>query len=359
MFNSVALYNQCFSAQWGGGINYHLALAAAFSDWSCKQIEVEFPTSMNFEELRSKLPQGLNRGHWKHQSEGKRIPLLSEFLAAWADRRFDCVIRHGNSIPRYTFQANAFLQVDFPRQKQLDWKQKVRLNAYRGIFCNSNFTAKYIQHYWGKQAMVLYPPVEAIPSRNKKNIILSTGRFVRPGAGRSKRQDAMIDLFIEQEDQWEGWELHLAGYIQDLDYQKELLEKAKGHRIVFHFNALRPELESLIGEAKLYWHAVGLGLKEEDEPLAMEHFGISTVEAMSAGAVPVVIAEGGQKEIVQHGGNGFLWSNISEWKAQTNSLIADETKLEAMAKAAQLRAEYFSFQAFKNRLNHYLSHEKT
>ena len=50
--------------------------------------------------------------------------------------------------------------------------------------------------------------------------------------------------------------------------------------------------------AKIYWHASGFGEDLETHPEKAEHFGITTVEAMINGLVPIVIDAGGQKEIV-------------------------------------------------------------
>ena len=58
------------------------------------------------------------------------------------------------------------------------------------------------------------------------------------------------------------------------------------------------------------WQASGCSENHKPEPEKFEHFGISIVEAMAAECVPVVIAKGGQPEIVQHGKNGLLWSNL-------------------------------------------------
>ena len=61
-----------------------------------------------------------------------------------------------------------------------------------------------------------------------------------------------------------------------------------------------------------FWHGAGLG---EQNPVLLEHFGLVTVEAMAAGCVPVVVASGGQTEIVQHGVNGYLWTKLEEARA--------------------------------------------
>ncbi len=60
----------------------------------------------------------------------------------------------------------------------------------------------------------------------------------------------------------------------------------------------------------------------------MEHFGITTGEAMSAGCVPVVINKGGQPEIVRDGVDGFVWNDSRELKEITLKLITDEYLLK-------------------------------
>jgi len=46
--------------------------------------------------------------------------------------------------------------------------------------------------------------------------------------------------------------------------------------------------------------------------VSLEHFGITTVEAMAAGCVPLVYDSGGQAEIVSSGYNGYrLFATLS------------------------------------------------
>src|SRR5262249_31745169 len=80
-----------------------------------------------------------------------------------------------------------------------------------------------------------------------------------------------------------------------------------------------------------------------------EHFGIVTVEAMAAGCVPVVVNKGGQREIVQHGVNGFLWNTLEELKGYTQLLARDEPLWARLSDAARLRARDFSREGFRRR----------
>jgi glycosyltransferase involved in cell wall biosynthesis len=106
------------------------------------------------------------------------------------------------------------------------------------------------------------------------------------------------------------------------------------------------ELRSLYERASIFWHAAGYGEDQNTRPIFVEHFGISTVEAMAAGCVPVVINKGGQREIVEHGVSGFLWETLDELKNYTTRLINDDGLRAKMAQAARQRAQMFSREKF-------------
>ena len=60
------------------------------------------------------------------------------------------------------------------------WKRSV--DKVDLFLCNSNFTRKHILERWGKDAVVVYPPVDVEdfkPSQTKKDVVVSIGRFVQ------------------------------------------------------------------------------------------------------------------------------------------------------------------------------------
>ena len=121
----------------------------------------------------------------------------------------------------------------------------------------------------------------------------------------------MINAFKEMVTKGlKDWKFVLAVSVQKKDETEfEVMQKAaKGFPIEFLVNKSNDELWDIYSKAKIYWHASGFGEDLEKNPEYAEHFGISTVEAMGAGAVPVVINAGGQTEIVADGENGFLWN---------------------------------------------------
>ena len=85
-------------------------------------------------------------------------------------------------------------------------------------------------------------------------------------------------------------------------------------------------------------------------PEKFEHFGITTVEAMSAGCIPVVIDRGGQKEIVEDGINGFLFSSPGELKSRTLDIIRGSVDQASLRDKAVAGSRKFSNERFSRDL---------
>ncbi len=229
------------------------------------------------------------------------------------------------------------------------------LDSYDAVVANSAFTAGWIRELWGRDSTVLHPPVSMRSPGSKQPVILSVGRFIPTGKGHSKKQLELLRAFRRLVDEGRrGWTLHLVGGLADAGraYFAQLQTEAAGYPVVLHPDASGAELADLYGSASLYWHAAGLG---EDDPERLEHFGISTVEAMSAGAVPVVIGRGGLLETVRDGVDGYLFDDVDALVARTRELIADPALLARMSAFAQRRAEDFSLPAFDAHLRELLA----
>lgn len=231
-------------------------------------------------------------------------------------------------------------------------KTKFKISGAGLFICNSNFTKSFIDKKFGMNSIVLYPPVYIKKTQSKKeNIILHVGRFGNNIEGRNyKKQDVMIDAFKKLKAP--GWRFVLiVGFRNDQKEFVELLkEKARGYPIEIVENPDNKTLWSYYSKAKIYWHASGYGEDLLAHPEYAEHFGISTVEAMGAGAVPVVINAGGQKEIVEQGKSGFLWDTLGELVQKTKLLTENQNLWAKLSKAAEERAKYFAGDRFCNEL---------
>ena len=111
----------------------------------------------------------------------------------------------------------------------------------------------------------------------------------------------------------------------------------------------------LYAQSAIYWHASGFGEDEKKEPVKFEHFGITTVEAMASGCVPVVIGNGGQPEIVRHGVSGYLWHSLDELKSQTLRLVENPSFREEMSQHALADSQKYDKAHFRVRLDELLA----
>lgn len=226
------------------------------------------------------------------------------------------------------------------------------------IICNSYFTKKFIDKKFSANSHILYPPVE-IPQEKielKKNVILTVGRFSVLSNGTDfKKLAVMISAFKEfKKKRLKGWKLAIVTSVRpDQEKQFEEFKKnIKSLNIEIYKNVSYQEIIGLYRSAKIYWHAAGYSENLTSHPERAEHFGISTVEAMSYGAVPVVINAGGQPEIVKNGENGYLWDTTGELIEKTHKLAVDKNLLKTVSENAIESSQRFTVERFCDELNH-------
>jgi glycosyltransferase involved in cell wall biosynthesis len=232
------------------------------------------------------------------------------------------------------------------------WEWKKRMQTYQLKTAISNFSGGWAKRRWGIDCQVVYPPVDTNFQRaQKEKMILSVGRFAIEGEGHGKKQEEMLAAFRRMKE--EGlleWRYFCVGALGGTDRHRAHFAKLSatvsdiGAELIANIN--RDRLKDIYEQAAIFWHAAGYGEDEDTRPIFLEHFGISTVEAMAAGCVPVVINKGGQREIVEHGVNGFLWETLEDLRAYTRLLMNDDRLRERMAEAARERAQKFSREAF-------------
>jgi PAS domain S-box-containing protein len=122
-----------------------------------------------------------------------------------------------------------------------------------------------------------------------------------------------------------------------------IVSESGERRYVTAVNIPLPELKEWYGRAEIFWHFCGLG---QSNPAHVEHFGMSTVEAMQNGCLPIVFDGGGQREIVENGVSGFRFAGAGELRELTLRAIADPRLRQRLARAARLRGADFSRAVF-------------
>ncbi len=230
---------------------------------------------------------------------------------------------------------------------------KLKLKKIDAVICYSYFVKSFLDKLLGVESIVIPPAVETVLKPFKKeNIILTVGRFTK--GKNEKKQEILIDAFKKMCDRGlSEWKFVVVGAVLPADekFVQDLKSRVKGYPIEVSENVSFEKLMIYYGKAKIYWHGAGFGEDLAKHPEYAEHFGISTVEAMGAGAVPVVINAGGQKEIVEEGLSGFLWDTIQELQNKTMKLAQDKNLWEKMSSAAQKRAEFFAGDRFCREIN--------
>lgn len=166
------------------------------------------------------------------------------------------------------------------------------------VLTNSYFSKRAIEKLYGSavKPIVIYPPVDvekfrtnALHSNERENLILVISRF-----SPDKQLENVVDICrILVNDLKLNANMVLVGNIAAGDdrYLEMLRRLTQKHglndNLVIEVDASFDRLLELMRKSKVYLH-----------PFAGEPFGISTVEAMSAGLIPVVPDEGGYTEFV-------------------------------------------------------------
>ena len=171
----------------------------------------------------------------------------------------------------------------------------IKMMVNSTVLTNSNFSRKAILKSFGVDSAVLPPPVDVdifrnacLTSNSRDDSILVISRF-HP----SKKIENVIRLAKLLHQNELGTEMNIVGNMLPdgvgyFNYLNDLVKHYELENFVrFEINLRFDRLLDLMRRSKVYVH-----------PLPGEPFGISTVEAMSAGIVPVVPDIGGHTEFV-------------------------------------------------------------
>ena len=235
-----------------------------------------------------------------------------------------------------------------------EWARRVA--TYDHCLSISQFSAEWTRRRWRVATKIAYPPVDLrCANRSKEPLILSVGRFSL-GAHTKKHLELMAAFQALKPRLPPDWQYASVGGLNARAENHEYFERVRRLGAdcggCVDANLSRSDLRGLFARGRVYWHATGLGDPTEARPELCEHFGMSTVEAMAAGCVPVVINNGGQPEIVEHGRSGFVWNTVAELQDYTLLLAKDSSLWTEMSGAARARAQLFRRERFLEQMSH-------
>ena len=187
--------------------------------------------------------------------------------------------------------------------------------SYRRFLANSTFTAEWVERLWGVVATCCTHRSERRCNLGRSAARAEPRPVLRPHS-RTQQEAARPPRCVCRDGTSGpprlGARTGRRRRPADREYTLACKRAAVGHRVQVHINAPGALVEELLGEASIYWHAAGFGEDPRRHPDRFEHFGIALVEAMAAGAAPVVYGAAGPAEIVRDGVDGDHWRARSE-----------------------------------------------
>jgi len=271
----------------------------------------------------------------------------------WVDTYSNCIFPWTNiSYIHFPFLNHYFYKAKFPYLKSRNilpvgglpyaLLEKNFINYDKKlILANSRYTAQEIRRFHGIKAEVLYPPVTSnmfnndpkIFDKNKrKNLVVTISRF---SPGKELEKIPYTASLTEKE-------IHFAiiGRVHDrgtlLTLQRLTRRLGLTNRIKFFLDVPKTKMKKILETAKVYFHT-----------MVGEHFGISIVEAMATGCIPIVHNSGGAKEFVP---KHLRYNNIHEAAEKIMKEIYEWTPRKALnivEIAERFREENFSKEFMK------------
>jgi glycosyltransferase involved in cell wall biosynthesis len=218
-------------------------------------------------------------------------------------------------------------------------------NTAGTLVANSKFIQNVFEKCLGKRALVINPPVASnrIASganwRNRKNIVVTISRF---------RSAKGLEIIPQIASCLEDCEFFLIGIADNGSERclRELSEEIKRLRVEdqVHIFKNKPYSFTLaaLSTAKVFLHTQGT-----------EAFGMSIVESMAAGCVPIVPRAGGPWIDIldcQEGQYGFSYKSPGEAADKIKLLLSNESLRSEISARAAKRAVIFDSSFFAKKL---------
>jgi len=206
------------------------------------------------------------------------------------------------------------------------------------IIANSNYSADEIRKFLNVRVEVMYPPVpqalfeqslDTLISNQRENLVVTVSRF-----SSEKELEKIPKIAKLAKD---DLKFILIGLLHDPRVYEYIIRSIKElhleKKVEVIANAPKKELESILKRAKVYLH-----------PMRGEHFGISIVEAMATGCIPIVHNSGGMNEFVPA---RYRYENLEDAVKKIETAILDWTPEEART-MVRIANQFSEFNFSKN-----------
>ena len=253
--------------------------------------------------------------------------------------KFDYFLEMSNSCLPNISKKIAYKHIfhcQFPSDVSINTVDKItsikKKNSIDLIIVNSDFTAHHLRNIYHDKLKILYPLCEIEKKKNniKINLIkdnneinfVTIGRLFKynpRGKTNCKNIDFILDVFNHisvNKDAYgfkKNFKLHVICSVKDYSYFNELKNNysrgIKNKNIIFYTDCSDTKKVEILNLSHYYLHATGIRNIKNERPFEEEHFGISLIEGIQHGCIPIVSDRGYPSYIIKHNENGYLFDN--------------------------------------------------
>jgi len=304
----------------------------------------------------------------------KSIPVASAYFMAYTMQLLlsRSKIKHDLTLNTFGDVINSVADITyihFPLRAALEFSQVpafTRTSAWRGLaplynlavsacdkiapsrllVANSKFIQGIVRTTLSRDAIVVYPPVDTTVFSSKCFKAQKEGNLVAVVASYTPKR--RLEQLPQIAQQTEAAKFIVIGKTDEYSMPtiQKLEENIRAFRVKGKITLLKnvsfTELQRILAKAKVYLHM-----------MPFDHFGISVVEAMASGCVPVVHRSGGPWTDIldaSQGTYGFSYSTPCEAADYIDRLVTNEELRSRIAAKASYRSKKFDKTVFLNRL---------
>jgi glycosyltransferase involved in cell wall biosynthesis len=242
---------------------------------------------------------------------------------------------HGYPLPWFAKPAKALLPQLLEKLTKIDQKAITDVDYF---ISNSDFVGERVKKYYHQEATTLYPGVDTTPfvEAGKKykthDYFFAVGRFIP-----YKKFDLLVQTFLKN-----GLPLKLGGTGPELEKCKKMVEQKNAKNIEFLGFIPYPELAQHYAQCRAF-----LFPAEED-------FGLTPVEAMSAGTPVIYYNAGGAMESVGQAQCGLWFDYQTPQSLQSALDLFLEQESSFDRKHIQKRGQSFDVTVFKKNIEDFV-----
>ena len=213
------------------------------------------------------------------------------------------------------------------------------------LLTNSTFTQDIVRKHLKRDSLVVHPPVDVEKFRRKRKGVCGENTVVAVSRLRLGKNLELIPRIAKLVKNGEFRILGLADQAsQDAiaSLTKTIESLGVKNRVKLLINVSFQKLVDVLASAKVFLHTQ-----------RMEAFGMSVVEAMAVGCVPVVPGDGGPWFDVldeKQGKFGFSYGNLGEAAHVIEALLRDEDLRMKVSSRASKRANVFDSSVFERKI---------